>query len=88
MSWNITVVGRDKEKLKAAVRAQQCQDEEKSPHNGVPVRVVNYLCAEIDRVRIYQYPDRTFGLEIKAWGSFHEQGSSETINVAQVQMIE
>jgi hypothetical protein len=34
MSYSISVIGRDKEKLKAAIRDQECKDEEKNPHGG------------------------------------------------------
>lgn len=88
MSYSITIIGRDKTKLKAAVRAQQCKDEDNAPHNGVPAVVVDRLCAEIDRVRIYDIPGRTFGLKIEASGSFHESGCSHTYNVQQAEVVE
>lgn len=88
MSWSIHVVGRDKEKLKEAVRAEQCKDEEKSPHNGVPSRVVKYLCDEIDRIRVYTYQDKVYGIKIDGNGSFHEQGSQEHVEVGQTQLVE
>lgn len=88
MSWSIQVIGRDKAKLKEAIRAQQCPDEEKSPHNGIPKRVVDHLCSEVDRVRIYEYSGKSYGLDIQGNGSFHEQGSNETLSIKPVQLIE
>lgn len=88
MSWSISKIGRDKEKLKAAVRADQCQDEEKSPHNGVPKRVVDFICSEIDRIRIYEWQNKKYGLNINASGSFHEQGINESVRIDPVQIIE
>jgi hypothetical protein len=81
MSYSITIVGRDKAKLKAAVREQQCKDEVNSPHSGVPEWMADRLCGEIDRVRIYEYQGRQYCLEVKANGSWHEQGASHTYSV-------
>lgn len=88
MSWSISIIGRDKEKLKAAVRAEQCKDEAGNPHSGVPARVADHVCAEIDRVRIYQWEDRVFGLRIEGSGSFHEQGSNESVRVDPIRIVE
>lgn len=88
MSWSINLVGRDKEKLKEAVRAEQCKDEEKNPHSGVPVRVANHICNEIDRVRIYEWEGRKFGLTIVGSGSWHEQGMNETLAINPTRIIE
>lgn len=88
MSWSIELIGRDKEKLKAAVRVRQCQDPVGNPHAGVPVRVADHLCNEVDRIRIYQYEGRSYGVRIKAAGSFHEQGSNETCEVQPQELIE
>lgn len=88
MSYSMILFGRDKEKLKAAIRAQQCQDEEKNPHSGVPVRVADHLCSEIDRVRIYEYAGKSYGLRIEASGSFHEQGCNHTESISSIQIVE
>lgn len=88
MSWSIHLAGRDKAKLKEAVRAQQCQDEEKNPHNGVPKRVCDFLCSEIDRIRIYEYHGKVFGLMIEGSGSFHESGINESIVIKGVGLVE
>jgi len=88
MSYSISVIGRDKEKLKAAIRDQECKDEEKNPHGGVPKRVADHLCDEVDRCRIYEYAGKTYGLKIDASGSFHEQGSNHSSTVVPVQLIE
>lgn len=88
MSWSINLIGRDKAKLKEAVRAEQCKDEEKNPHSGVPVRVADFICSEIDRVRIYQWEDKVYGLKIEGSGSFHEQGLNETLRIDPVRIIE
>lgn len=88
MSWSIAIVGRDKAKLKEAVRAEQCKDEANNPHSGVPKRVVDHICAEIDRVRIYEFSGKTFGLQISGSGSFHEQGINETVTMHAVQIVE
>lgn len=88
MSWNVRMVGRDKEKLKAAIRAEQCKDEERSPHNGAPSRVVDFLCKEVDRVRVYEWPERKYAIHIEASGSFHEQGVTEHIEVKLTQVVE
>lgn len=88
MSYSITIIGRDKAKLKEAVRAQQCKDPEKQPHNGVPVWVADHLCSEIDRVRMYEYAGRSYGLQVEANGSFHESGGNDTMRVTSVQMVE
>lgn len=88
MSWGLYIVGRDKEKLKEAIRAKQCQDEEKNPHSGVPSRVVNFLCSEIDRVRIYEYNGRKYAVIIEATGSFHEQGLTEKIDIRNTELVE
>ncbi|MCR4297383.1 MAG: hypothetical protein NUV75_01330 [Gallionella sp.] len=87
MSFSIQVVGKDKAKLKEAIRAQQVKDEAQ-PHNGVPTRVADHLCAEVDRVRIYEYAGRQYGLSIDASGSFHEQGSNESITIKAVLLVE
>lgn len=88
MSWSMVVIGRDKAKLKEAVRQHQCKDEVSNPHNGVPKHVVDHVCAEIDRVRIYEFADKTYGLHISSSGSFHEQGCSETLSIGAVQLVE
>ena len=88
MSWSIYVVGRNKEKLKEVVRAEQCRDEEKQPHSGAPARVVDYLCKEIDRIRIYEWENKTFGIRIVASGSFHEQGCNESIDIQPTRLVE
>lgn len=88
MSWSINLVGRDKEKLKAAVRSEQCKDEAGNPHSGVPKRIADHLCAEIDRVRIYEFNGKTFGLTITGSGSWHEQGSNETLQMHATQIVE
>lgn len=88
MSYSIGIIGRDKAKLKEAVRAAQCQDEEKNPHSGVPKRVCDHICNEIDRIRVYEYAGKTYGLKIEGSGSFHEQGISETLKIDPVQIIE
>lgn len=88
MSYSITVIGRDKENLKAAIRAQQCKDEANNPHSGVPKWVADFLCSEIDRVRIYQYQERVYGLKVDASGSFHEQGMNHKFEMVAVQMAE
>lgn len=88
MSYSITITGRDKAKLKAAVRDHQCKDEEKAPHNGVPAWVCDRLCEEVDRVRMYEYADRTYGVKIEASGSFHESGCNHSHNVSTVQVAE
>jgi hypothetical protein len=88
MSWSISLIGRDKEKLKAAIRDKQCKDEEKNPHGGVPRRVADHLCSEVDRCRIYEWDGRKFALKIDGSGSFHEQGSNETITIGNVELVE
>lgn len=88
MSWSLSKVGRDKEKLKEAVRKEQCQDEAKSPHNGVPKRVIDYVCAEIDRIRVYEFNGQKWAIRITAHGSFHEQGSNESVGLDQMHIIE
>lgn len=88
MSWSISLVGRDKEKLKEAVRAEQCKDEANNPHSGVPKRVCDFLCSEIDRVRIYQSESKVYGVKIEASGSFHEQGVNETLRIDPLRLIE
>jgi hypothetical protein len=88
MSWSILVTGRDKEKLKEAVRAEQCKDEVNQPHNGVPKRVADHICNEIDRIRIYEWENRKFGLTINGSGSFHEQGCNETVSITPVRRVE
>ena len=87
MSWSIQLVGKDKEKLKAAVRAQQVKDES-NPHSGVPVRVADLICSEIDRVKVYQYQGRTYGMQIKGNGSFHDQGLNEHLEIFTVEITE
>ena len=88
MSYSITVIGRDKEKLKVALRAQQVKDPVGNPHGGVPERVVNYLCAEVDRARVHQFDGRTFGLHVEASGSFHESGSNDSSKIYVVELVE
>ncbi|HXN15885.1 MAG TPA: hypothetical protein VN878_05880 [Usitatibacter sp.] len=88
MSWSLQVIGRDKAKVKDAVRAAQCQDEEKNPHSGVPKRVADFVCSEIDRIRIYEYAGRTYGVNVEANGSFHEQGLNEFLKISPVQIVE
>ncbi len=88
MSWHLSIAGRDKAKLKEAVRAEQCKDEEKQPHNGVPKRVCDHICDEIDRVRIYEYSGKTFGVQIQGSGSFSEQGMNETLSISAVRLPE
>lgn len=88
MSWSINIVGRDKAKLKEAVRAEQCKDEANNPHSGVPSRVCDHICSEIDRVRIYEFGGKQFGLVINGSGSFHEQGSNETLQMHATQIVE
>jgi hypothetical protein len=88
MSWSLQIIGRDKEKLKEAVREQQCKDEVNAPHSGVPRRVVDFICSEIDRVRIYTYQGRVYGVNLNASGSFHDQGITESIRIDPVQLIE
>lgn len=82
MSYSIGIVGRDKAKLKAAIREQQCKDEERAPHNGVPAWMVERLCAEVDKARIYEYNGRLMCLEVKANGSFHDSGANHTYTVS------
>jgi hypothetical protein len=88
MSWSISKVGRDKEKLKEAVRKEQCQSEETSPHNGVPKRVVDHICAEIDRIRVYDFNGSKYAIRVEGNGSFHEQGSNESMRLDQIHVIE
>ena len=88
MSWSIHKVGRDKEKLKEAVRKEQCKDEVHQPHSGVPKRVCDYICSEIDRIRIYEFAGGKSAIRISAQGSFHEQGSGETVTLDQIHIIE
>ena len=88
MSWSIQMFGRDKAKLKEAVRGEQCKDEEKNPHSGVPSRVVDHICNEIDRIRIYEWEGRVFGIHINGSGSWHEQGMNETLTINPIRMVE
>jgi hypothetical protein len=88
MSYSITVIGRDKAKLKAAIREQQVKDPINAPHSGVPAWVVDHLCSEVDRAKMYDYSGRTYGLWIKANGSFHEQGGNDHFEVQSVQMVD
>lgn len=88
MSYSITVIGKDKERLKAAIRKQQVQDPEKNPHSGVPLWVADHLCREVDRTRLYQYEGRSFGLRVSASGSFHEQGSNDHFEVGSIELVE
>lgn len=88
MSYSIKVVSCNKEKLKEAIRMQQCKDEVNNPHSGVPTRVADYLCAEVDRVRVYEYQGMRMAISIDAHGSFHEQGSNDTSTVTQIQLVE
>lgn len=88
MSYSITVIGKDKEKLKAAIRAQQVKDPVGNPHSGVPAWVADRLCAEVDRARLYQYEGRSYGLRVLANGSFHEQGSNDHLEVGPVELVE
>lgn len=87
MSWSVSLIGHNKEKLKAAIREQQVKDE-KQPHNGIPVRVADFICSEIDRVRVYEYAGKRYGLNIVGSGSFHEQGISESLKIDPVQIVE
>lgn len=87
MSYGIIIIGRDKAKLKAAVRDQQVKDE-KNPHSGVPVRVADHICSEVDRVRVYEYAGKSFGLRIEASGSFHDQGSNDLLKIESVQIVD
>jgi hypothetical protein len=82
MSYSIGIVGRDKAKLKAAIREQQCTDEANRPHTGVPVWMADRLCDEVDRARIYEFNGRQMCLEVKANGSFHEGGAHHTYTVS------
>lgn len=86
MSYSFQVIGRDKEKLKEAIRASQAH--ESSPHSGTPPWVVDHLCKEVDRCRIYEYAGKRYALSITASGSFHEQGGNDTFNITQVQLVE
>lgn len=88
MSYSLMLIGRDKEKLKSAIRDAQCKEPEKNPHSGVPVHVCDRLCIEVDRVRVYEYAGKQFGLKVEANGSFHDQGVSEQMSISPVQMIE
>lgn len=88
MSYSITVIGRDKAKLKSAIRAQQVKDPVNSPHSGVPAWVADHLCNEIDRSRIADFGGRTFGLRVQANGSFHEQGSNDHFEVGNIEIVE
>jgi hypothetical protein len=87
MSYSISVIGRDKAKLKDAIRAQQTK-EGANEHSGVPPWMADKLCEEVDRVRVYDYAGRAYGLQINANGSWHEQGANHTYSVNNVQMIE
>lgn len=87
MSYSFTVIGRDKAKLKEAVRNAQVKDPAQ-PHNGVPVRVADHLCNEIDRIRVYEYQGKQYALSIVANGSFHEQGINENLVITQIQLVE
>jgi hypothetical protein len=86
MSYSIQVVGKDKAKLKAAIKAQEAKPE--NPHSGVPPRMTEHLCNEVDRCRMYDRAGTQYALLIKASGGFHEQGSSDTSEVTQVQLVE
>lgn len=95
MSWSINITGRDKAKLKAEVRRQQCKDETNNPHSGVPARAADLICSEIDRCRIVDLPTRVEGepgrvgaLVINCHGSWHEQGFTESLNITQIQLVE
>ena len=88
MSYSITIIGKDKAKLKEAIRKAQVQDETNAPHNGVPKRVADHLCNEVDRVRIYEHAGKQSALSINASGSFHEQGSNDSVVITQVQLVE
>jgi hypothetical protein len=93
MSYSLNMIGRDKEKLKAAVRAQQCKDEAASPHSGVPGDVADKICSEIDRVRVYQFKDsggndRVYAISVSASGSFHDQGCNHSLTMTQMQVVE
>lgn len=88
MSWSFNAVSRDKTKLKAAVREQVCKDETSNPHSGVPSRVVEMLCREVDRIRINDFAGKVHAIRITAHGSWHEQGFSESISIDQIQLIE
>jgi len=88
MSYSLYLIGRDKEKLKAAVRSAQVKDEANNPHGGVPKWVADHLCDEIDRVRIVTFDGKQYAIDISANGSFHEQGHSHTFVMKNVQMVE
>lgn len=86
MSYHIEVVGCDKAKVKDAIRASQAKEE--NPHNGTPPWVVERLCSEVDRVRIYEFSGKRYALRVKAAGSFHEQGSNDALEITQLQLVE
>jgi hypothetical protein len=76
MSWSIQLAGCNKEKVKEAVRATQCSDEVNNPHSGTPKRVVELLCAEVDRIRVYEFAGKRMAIRISAHGSWHDTRSS------------
>lgn len=89
MSYSIGIVGRDKAKLKAAIRDQQCKDEANNPHSGVPAWMADRLCEEVERVRVYEYAGRAYAIEVKATGSWHDAGAQHSYSVgAGVQFVE
>jgi hypothetical protein len=88
MSYNLYLTGRDKAKLKEAVRKEQVEDEEKNPHGGVPKWIADHICDEIDRVRVYEFSGKRFAIDIAASGSFHEQGNNHSLIMKQVQLVE
>lgn len=89
MSYSIGLVGRDKAKLKAAIREQQTKDPTNNPHSGVPAWMADKLCEEVDRVRVYEYAGHAYAIEVKANGSWHDTGANHTYSVgAGVQFVE
>lgn len=88
MSYSFNAVGKDKGKLKDAVRAAQVKDEAASPHSGIPKWVADHLCEEIDRVRILDFNNRQYALSIEANGSFHEQGNNHSMKITNVLLVE
>jgi hypothetical protein len=88
MSWSVNLAGCNKEKVKEAVRATQCSDEVNNPHSGTPRRVVELLCAEVDRIRVYEFAGKRMAIRISAHGSWHEQSFQESISIDQLQLVE
>ena len=50
--------------------------------------MADHLCNEVDRVRIYEYAGKSYGIRIEASGSFHEQGSNDLVKIDPVQLVE